>query len=87
MRNLRASSKKWNLAGGQCNEVVFKTFFEQLTDNLRRILAICEDTELTKLTQLADKIFETSKPNVTQVNTAAKAAPIANTTTSCGQHE
>jgi len=61
---------------GQCNEdVVIKTlFFEQLlAHNLRNILAICEGTELTKLAQLAVKVFETSKPNVAQVDIAAKA--------------
>jgi len=85
MRNLRTSSKDWNLAGGQYNEVVLKTLFlEHLPDNLRSILAICEGTELTKLAQLADKVFEMSKPNVAQVDIAAKAAPIENATTSCG---
>jgi len=74
-----------NLAEGQCNDAVLKTLFlEQLSDNLRNILAICEDTDLTRLAQLADKVFETSKPNVTQVDIAAKASPIKNATTSCG---
>jgi len=64
---------------------VFKTLFlEQLPDNIRSILAICEVTGLTRLAQLADRIFETSKANVAQVNIAAKASPIENATAWCG---
>jgi len=82
-----------NLVGGQCNEVVIKTLFleQLLAYNLRSILAICEGTELTKLVQLAvkDKVFETSKPNVAQVDNAAKALHIKcnNIVRIYGQHE
>jgi len=74
-----------NSAGGQCNDVVLKTLFlEQLLDNIRSILVICEVTDLRRLTQLADRVFETSTANIAQVDVVAKISSRENATASCG---
>jgi len=72
-----------NLAGRQCNEAVLKTLFlEQLPDNSRSILPICEDIDLTRFAQLLDRVSESSKTNIAQVNVDAKASPAENVTAS-----
>lgn len=58
-----------NLAGGMCNENTIKTIFmEQLRDQVRAILAICDDPDLPKLALQADKIVEVSKSTVSAIN-------------------
>jgi len=46
-----------NLAGGQCNAVLKTLFLEQLSDNVRSILAIYKVTDLTRLAQLVLRIY------------------------------
>jgi len=78
MRNPRTSCKTAEFSRRTINAVLKTLFLEQFPDNVRSILAIYEVIDLTRLAQLADKIFETSKTNIAQVNVDAKASSSEN---------
>ena len=53
-----------NLSEGQCSDSILRTLFlEQLPDEIRGIVSINEQTNLSKLAQQAEKILEYSRPN------------------------
>lgn len=55
-----------NLAGDQATDNIIKTLFiEQLPENYRTILATIEESELSKLANIADKIAESTSLNTT----------------------
>ncbi|XP_032691250.1 uncharacterized protein LOC116853960 [Odontomachus brunneus] len=57
-----------DLAGVRCSDAVVRILFlEHLPDNVRKILAISEVTNLSKLGLQADKIIEISNANVSQI--------------------
>lgn len=58
-----------NLSGGQCNDNVLRTLFmEQLSKNIRTVLAISKEADLSKLTYQIDKIVDIVKPNMATLN-------------------
>lgn len=64
-----------NLAAGQCSEAILQSLFlEQMPEQLRGILAVSQDTDLTSLAALADKVME--------LQGSAQVCPIAKETDS-----
>ena len=64
-----------NAAAGQCKDKALKSLFmENLPDNVRSILSVCETEDVNKLAVIADKVFENQTPPtyVSQV----KSAPV-----------